>query len=161
MGAVGKLEVGDEAPDFCLRTSSGEEVRLSRFRGHKEVVVYFYPRDGTPGCTVEACAFRDEYERFRDAGAEVIGISGDTAESHARFSGRHRLPFILLSDPGGAVASRFGVGKTLGILPGRATFLVDRQGIVRHVYRSQLLPAQHITQMLRVLAEIQSKPAAG
>ena len=93
-----KIQVGDAAPDFTLPTQSGTPVSLKDFTGKTAIVLYFYPRDNTPGCTAEACAFRDSYEVFKDAGAEVIGISSDSVESHQQFAARHRLPFILLSD---------------------------------------------------------------
>src|SRR5271166_6434982 len=130
--------VGDLAPDFTLPSSTGEMVSLSDFRGKSEVVLFFYPKDDTPGCTAEACSFRDSHEAFREAGAEVIGVSSDSSDSHRKFAGRYGLPFRLLSDPKGELRSRFGVPKTLGLLPGRVTYLIDRHGIVRHIFSSQL-----------------------
>jgi peroxiredoxin Q/BCP len=144
------LQVGDLAPDFALASRAGATVKLSDFRG-REVVLFFYPKDGSPACTMEACAFRDEYESFRDAGAEVIGISGDSAESHERFAARWNLPFTLLSDPDGSVRRLYGVRPTLGLAPGRATFVIDRQGVVRHTFSSQFLPLKHVSEALRVL----------
>jgi len=114
----------------------------------------FCPKDNTPVCTAEACAFRDSYEAFRDAGAEVIGVSADSDESHRKFAGRHRLPFHLVSDPDGALRSRFGVPKTLGLFPGRVTYLIDRQGVVRHVVSSQLQAARHVDEMLATLKRL-------
>jgi thioredoxin-dependent peroxiredoxin len=149
-----KIGTGDVAPDFALPAAEGETIRLADFRGRAEVVLYFYPKDDTPGCTAEACAFRDSFEAFRDAGAEVIGVSGDSAESHAKFAARHRLPFRLVSDADGSIRARFGVPKTLGLLPGRVTYLIDRQGVVRHVFSSQFRPAKHIAEALRVLKEL-------
>jgi thioredoxin-dependent peroxiredoxin len=149
-----RISTGDIAPDFALPTAEGETIRLADFRGRAEVVLYFYPKDDTPGCTAEACAFRDSFEDFRDAGAEVIGVSGDTAESHTKFAGRHRLPFRLVSDADGAIRASYGVPKTLGLLPGRVTYLIDRNGMVRHVFSSQLRPTQHVAEALRVLKEI-------
>src|SRR5262245_20636357 len=111
------LRVGDPAPDFELASSTGEMVRLSDYRGKSDVVVFFYPRANSPVCSVEACSFRDSYEAFREAGAEVIGISSDSADSHRRFADRFHLPFVLLSDADGAVRARFGVPRTLGLLP--------------------------------------------
>ncbi len=129
-------------------------VSLADFRGRTEVVLFFYPKDNTPGCTREACAFRDRFEAFREAGAEVIGISSDSGSSHQRFAERFRLPFVLLSDHDGSVRARYGVAKTLGILPGRVTFLIDRQGIVRFVFASQFQPAQHVARMLGALKDL-------
>src|SRR5260221_14398258 len=116
------VQVGDHAPDFTLPNQSGEPVRLSDFLGKTDIVLYFYPKDDTSGCTTEACSFRDSYEVFKDAGAEVIGVSSDSAESHQRFAAKNRLPFILLSDAGGALRKRYGVSTTFGLLPGRVTY---------------------------------------
>ena len=113
------VNVGEPAPDLELPSSTGETVRLSDFRGKSEVVLFFYPKDNTPGCTVEACTFRDNYEAFREAGAEVIGISSDSTDSHRGFADRFRLPFVLLSDEKGTLRSRYGVPRTLGFFPGR------------------------------------------
>jgi peroxiredoxin Q/BCP len=149
-----RLKVGDPAPDFALPNQDGEEVRLSGFRGKKAVVLYFYPKDETPGCTVEACAFRDSYEDFLEAGAVVIGVSSDSAESHEKFAARHRLPFILLSDEGEKVRKLYGVSSTLGLLPGRTTFVIDAEGIVRYHFSSQFRPKKHIDESLRVLKNL-------
>ena len=152
------LRVGQEAPDFTLPDRTGTMVRLSELRGRKAVVLYFYPKDDTPGCTKESCAFRDSYQDFQDAGAEVIGVSGDGAASHERFAAKHRLPFILLSDRGGQVRAKYGVPATLGLLPGRVTFVIDRDGIVRHVFNSQFQPTQHIAEALAALRKLE-RPA--
>jgi peroxiredoxin Q/BCP len=114
-------------------------------------VIYFYPRDDTPGCTKEACSFRDHYEEFREAGAEVIGVSSDSASSHQGFARRHRLPFLLLADRGGEVRKRYGVPATLGLLPGRVSYVIDREGIVRHVFESQLQATRHVDEALAAL----------
>jgi thioredoxin-dependent peroxiredoxin len=143
--------VGDTAPDFSLPDRSGKTVRLSDYRGKKAVVLYFYPKDDTPGCTKEACTFRDQYQDFTDAGAEVIGVSSDSAESHGKFATKHSLPFVLLADRGGAVRKQYGVPATLGLLPGRVTFVIDRQGTVRHVFNSQLQAARHVSEALGAL----------
>jgi thioredoxin-dependent peroxiredoxin len=150
------LRVGDPAPDFELPSTTGEMVRLSDYRGKSEVVLFFYPKDNTPGCTVEACTFRDSHEAFREAGAVVIGVSSDSSESHRRFAERFRLPFVLLSDADGALRARFGVPRTLGIFPGRVTYLIDRDGIVRHVFSSQLRPKRHVAEALEVLKRLRS-----
>ena len=148
------LQVGDKAPEFTLPKANGEPVSLSDFHGRAEVVVFFYPKDNSPACTAEACSFRDSYEVFREAGAEVIGISTDSAESHGRFAARFRLPFILLSDKGGLVRQLYGVTKTLGLFPGRSTYLIDRKGVVRHIFSSQFLPTKHVTEALSVLKRL-------
>jgi thioredoxin-dependent peroxiredoxin len=145
------VRVGDEAPDFVLPDRTGKMVRLSEFRGQKAVVLYFYPKDDTPGCTKESCAFRDGYQDFQDAGAEVIGVSSDSAESHGRFAAKHRLPFTLLADQGAQVRKRYGIPATLGLLPGRVTFVIDRGGIVRHVFNSQFQATQHVSEALEAL----------
>jgi peroxiredoxin Q/BCP len=148
------LRVGDPAPDFELPSSTREMVRLSDYRGKSDVVVFFYPKANSPVCSVEACSFRDSYEAFREAGAEVIGISSDPADSHRRFADRFRLPFVLLSDADGAVRGRFGVPRTLGLLPGRVTYLIDRDGIIRHIFSSQFQPQRHVADALGVLVRL-------
>ena len=153
MPALKPVQVGDPAPEFTLPSLTGEPVSLSSFKG-REVVLFFYPKDNTPGCTVEACSFRDSHEAFRDAGAEVIGVSSDSESSHRAFASRLNLPFLLLSDTKGEVRSRYGVARTLGLLPGRVTYLIDRNGIVRHIFSSQLQPGKHVTEMLARLEEL-------
>jgi peroxiredoxin Q/BCP len=145
------IRVGDKAPDFTLTSSTGEKVTLSDLRGKKTVVVFFYPKDGTPGCTAEACGFRDTHEAFVGAGAEVLGISSDSVDSHVDFASKHKLPMALLSDPGGEVRKRYGVKSTLGLLDGRMTFVVDKEGVVRHVFRSQLRATKHVSEALDVV----------
>jgi peroxiredoxin Q/BCP len=149
--ASNKIKVGDQAPDFTLPDQKGQPVSLSSFAGKKDVVLYFYPRDFTPGCTAEACAFRDSYEIFKEVGAEVIGISSDSEQSHQGFAARHRLPFILLSDRDGSVRKRYGVSSVLGLLPGRVTFVIDKQGIVRHIFVAQFAAEKHVEEAMRVL----------
>jgi thioredoxin-dependent peroxiredoxin len=119
-------------------------------------VLYFYPRDNTPGCTAEACAFRDSHEVFSEAGAEVIGVSSDSADRHAAFAGRHDLPFTLLSDAGGRVRKTYGVPAVLGVLPGRVTYVIDRQGTVRHVFNSMTNIGQHVGDALTVVRRLQA-----
>src|SRR5438093_6695419 len=149
-GAPG-IGVGDPAPDFALPDRSGRTVRLGDYRGKKAVVLYFYPKDDTPGCTKEACSFRDQYQDFQDAGAEVIGVSSDAEASHEKFAAKYRLPFVLLADRSGAVRTQYGVPATLGLLPGRVTFVIDKQGIVRHVLHSQLRPNRHCEEAIAAL----------
>src|SRR5258708_4575606 len=141
----GKVQVGDLAPDFSLPTQKGEPVSLSSFRGQKAVVLYFYPKDYTAGCTAEACAFRDSYEVFTDAGAEVIGVSSDSEETHGRFVSSYQLPFLLVSDKGGKLRKLYGVPSTLGLLPGRVTYIIDKQGIVQHIFNSQMAAEKHVS----------------
>ena len=146
--------VGEPAPDFTLPRSDGTRFRLSEAVRRGVVVLYFYPKDETMGCVAEACAFRDQYEVFTEAGAEVVGVSADSAESHRRFAAHHRLPFVLLTDADGVVRKRYGVGKALGILDGRITFVIDTQGVVRHVFSSRLLPTRHVSEALAVVREV-------
>lgn len=145
------LSVGDPAPDFELSDHRGLMVRLRDYRGRKPVVVYFYPKDETPGCTAEACAFRDAYEDFLERGAEVMGISSDSVKSHQNFADKHRLPFHLLSDASGEIRARFGVPKTLGLIPGRVTYVIDREGLIRAIFRSQLRVREHVGKALAAL----------
>ncbi|MGQ9814111.1 MAG: peroxiredoxin [Candidatus Roseilinea sp.] len=147
--------VGQIAPDFALPDQTGRLVRLSDYRGLKNVVLYFYPKDYTPGCTAEACAFRDNYEVFKTAGAEVIGVSTDTAESHKRFAADHRLPFVLLSDADGAVSKLYNAKGLFGLLPKRITFVIDKAGVIRHNFESQLNVTRHIDEALKVLQSLQ------
>jgi peroxiredoxin Q/BCP len=150
----GKVVVGDQAPDFTLATQNGKTVSLHDFHGEKSIVLYFYPKDETPGCTAEACAFRDSYEVFTDAGAEVIGISSDSETSHQRFASKHSLPFILASDPKGATRKLYGVGNNLGILPGRVTYIIDKQGTVKHIFSSAFAVEKHISEALQTMQTI-------
>lgn len=144
-------------PDFTLPDADGRPVSLHDFRGKAAVVLYFYPKDNTSICTAQACSFRDSYEAFREAGAEVIGVSADPVASHRQFAERQRLPFRLLSDVGGSLRVRYGVAKTLWLLPGRVTYLIDRAGIVRHIFSSQFQAARHVAEALRVLREIEEE----
>jgi peroxiredoxin Q/BCP len=155
------IQAGDKAPDFTLPSQTGEPVRLSDRLGERSVVLYFYPRDETRGCTAEACAFRDSYEVFADAGADVIGVSSDSVDRHAGFADHHKLPFTLLSDSGGAVRKSYGVPSTLGVLPGRVTYVIDRAGTVRHVFNSMTNIGRHIDDALTVVQKLRSEKAAG
>lgn len=146
-----KVSVGDSAPDFKLPSNLRGEVSLSEFRGNKNVVLYFYPKDETQGCTKEACAFRDTYEQFMRRGAEVLGVSSDTVDSHKKFAERHGLTFPLLSDTDGRVRKLYGVPSTLGFIPGRVTYVIDKGGIVRGMFNSQIRAEAHITEALKAL----------
>lgn len=154
MATAKGVGVGEPAPEFTRDSSDGGSVSLADYRGKSEVVLFFYPKDNTPGCTAEACSFRDSYEAFREAGAEVIGVSSDSTASHQKFAGRHNLPFRLLSDPDGSLRALFGVPKSLGFLPGRVTYVIDKQGIVRHIFSSQLQVSKHVDEALRVLKSL-------
>jgi peroxiredoxin Q/BCP len=154
-----RVEVGASAPSFSLPSGDGRRVSLADFKGKKNVILYFYPADETRGCTAEACSFRDNYEAFTEAGAEVIGISSDSPESHRNFSAHHNLPFVLLSDKDGQVRKLYGVPSTLGLIPGRVTYIIDKNGIVRHIFSSQFQPAKHINEALTVLKSIEGPSA--
>ena len=146
------VRVGDTAPDFTLPDQRGRPVRLHDLTEKKNVALYFYPKDATPGCTAEARAFRDAYDAFSATDTEVIGVSSDSIKSHERFAAKQRLPFLLLSDRDGAVRNLYGVERTLGILPGRVTYVISRGGTVRHVYSSQLRATRHSREALRAVS---------
>jgi peroxiredoxin Q/BCP len=149
------IKVGDEAPDFNFTHKNGSPASLKSLRQQKAVVLYFYPKDDTPGCTAQACSFRDAYEDFIQAGAEVIGASSDETSSHEAFAARYRLPFTLISDADGSLRKRYGVPRSfMGLMPGRVTYVIDREGIVRHVFNSQLQATKHITEAMEVLKRL-------
>jgi peroxiredoxin Q/BCP len=152
-----KIKVGDKAPDFTLSSQMGDNVTLSEYFGKKNTVLYFYPKDESPGCTREACKFRDRYEVFTGLGAEVLGISSDSLESHKSFATHHGLPFILLSDEDNKVRELYGVSSTMGIIPGRVTYIIDKEGVVRHIFSSQFQPEKHIEEALKILKELEKE----
>ena len=156
MGLRTKDSVGVEsnAPDFALPSQWGEMINLSDFLGHKPVVLFFYPKDDTPGCTKQARAFRDGYKEFGKLDAEVIGISSDSVESHNGFAEKHSLPFLLLSDEGGKVRKLYGVPSTFGLFPGRVTYVIDEEGVVRHVFASQLGVEKHVEEAREALGSL-------
>jgi peroxiredoxin Q/BCP len=145
------MKTGDIAPDFTLPNQHGDKVSLYSMLKDKPVVLFFYPKDHTPGCTKEACAFRDSYEVFQEAGAEVVGISSDGPASHLGFAQKYRLPYPLLSDSIGRVRKLFKVPKTLGLLPGRVTYVIDQKGVVVHVFNSQFNFGKHIDVALKTV----------
>lgn len=145
------LKIGDQAPDFTAVTYDGQTISLADYRGKSSVVLFFYPKDGTSICTKEACAFRDSYERFVEIGAVVIGVSGDSDQSHDQFARQHNLSFPLISDSDGTLRRLFAVPRTLGILPGRVTYVIDRNGIVQLEFNSQFDSEGHVERALQVL----------
>ncbi len=151
---VPNFKVGEIAPDFTLNDQDGNPVSLSDHRGKSNVVLFFYPKDFSPGCTAEVCGFRDNYEAFTDMDAVVIGVSGDSEESHKRWLDEHMLPFSLLSDPKRKIQSQYGATKVFGILPGRYTFIIDKAGVIRHIFTSETNMKKHIDEALKVLREI-------
>jgi thioredoxin-dependent peroxiredoxin len=148
------VSVGSKAPNFALPSQSGKMVNLKDFLGKKPVVLYFYLKDDTPGCTRQACAFRDGYEEFGKLDAEVVGISSDSVESHKGFAEEHSLPFPLLSDEGGKVRELYGVPTTFGLFPSRVTYVVDAEGTVGHVFASQLGVEEHVEEAREALGSI-------
>jgi thioredoxin-dependent peroxiredoxin len=146
------LKIGDKLPDFTLKNQADVSVKPTDFIGKQAMVIYFYPKDETPGCTAEACAFRDSYHDFEDLGAKVIGISGDGVASHKKFAEKHRLHFDLLADSGNHVRNKiFGVKRDLlGLLPGRVTYIIDKNGIILEIFNSMSGDGHH-TKALQIL----------
>ncbi len=152
------VKVGDKAPDFTLPSQMGDTVTLSEFFGKKNIVLYFYPKDESPGCTKEACSFRDNYQELTSLGAEVLGISGQSIESHKSFATHYGLPFILLSDADNAVRKLYGVPSTMGVLPGRVTYIIDKQGVIRSIFVSQTQAEKHVEEAKKTLRQIMQQP---
>ena len=155
------LAVGDRIPDVTLAGNEGVPVRLLDLVKGSGLVIYFYPKDDTPGCTIESCNFRDQYEDFVSAGADVVGISSDPPASHDKFAAKHRLPFRLLSDESGAARAAFGIKSTFGFMPGRVTFVFDGAGVVRYVFDSQLRVNAHVANALEVVQKLIQTAKAG
>ncbi len=148
---MGKIRIGDKLPSFKLLNQKGKWISISDFIG-RPLIIYFYPKDDTPGCTKEACAFRDEYSSFVDFGASVFGVSADSVESHRRFSIKYQLPFDLLSDEGNKLRKVFGVPSDLfGMIPGRVTYVVNSRGFVKYIFNNQLNATKHIEEALKAL----------
>ncbi len=142
------------APDFTAEAHNGQQVRLADYQGKSVVVLYFYPMDGTPVCTKEACSFRDAYEEFTKLGAVVIGVSADSPGRHRDFAASRALPFLLLSDQDGSLRKTFQVPNTLGIVPRRVTYVIDRQGVIRHVFSALWSGERHVTEALMIVREL-------
>ena len=155
---TGSVSIGDRAPDFTLRDQNGQPVHLADLIGKATIVLYFYPKDFSGGCTAEACSFRDNYEVFKQAGAMVIGVSSDTEESHAGFAQKHRLPFTLLSDPNAVVQKVYGVPNLLGIVRGRVTYVIDQSGTIRHTFSALIDGPKHVAESLRIIRELVAQP---
>jgi peroxiredoxin Q/BCP len=150
------VKVGDKAPVFTLPSQMGDNVTLSEYLG-KNVVLYFYPKDETPGCTAEACTFRDSYEELTELNAEVLGVSGQSVASHKSFATHYGLPFLLLSDADNKVRKLYGVPSAMGFLPGRVTYIIDKQGVVRHIFSSQTQAPRHVEEAKKALREIENQ----
>ena len=150
------MRIGGKVPDIALKDKDGNKFSFMNFVGEKSFVVYFYPKDFTPGCTKEACNFRDSYEDFQQLGAEVIGISADSSESHSRFATKHNLPYIFLSDENKKARKAFGVKPNLlGLVPGRETFVFDKNGVLLHKFNS-IQAGKHMPEALAVLKRNQN-----
>lgn len=148
------LKVGDIIPNFKAKDANGNDFDSQNIVGKKPLVIYFYPKDNTPGCTAEACSFRDQYEDFKDLGAEVIGISSDSVSSHQQFSKQYKLPFILLSDNDKKIKTLFGVPSGLfGLLPGRVTYVTDKNGVIQMIFDS-MLASKHIPKALQAIKKL-------
>ena len=147
-----KISVGNIIPSFELKDQNGNLFKLDSVVGKKNLVVYFYPKDDTPGCTAEACAFRDQFEVFKEADAVIIGISAQSVESHLDFAKKHNLNFTLLSDDGNKVRKLFGVpANVFGLIPGRVTYIVNKKGKVLFIFNSQNQAEKHVSEALRIL----------
>lgn len=150
---AGKIAVNDKAPDIALPDQHNKTVSLKDLRG-KVVVLYFYPKDNTSVCTAEACTFRDSYEAFKDLGAEVIGISSDSVKSHQEFAEKNHLQFPLLADTSNMARKAFGVPNTAGIIPGRVTYVIDREGVVRYLFNSMMDGPKHVSEAMKIVKEL-------
>lgn len=154
------VKVGDKAPDFTLPSQLGDNVTLSEYFGKKNIVLYFYPKDETPGCIKEACSFRDSYQQLTDLGAEVLGVSGQGVESHKSFATHYGLPFILLADEGNKVRELYDVPKSMGVMPGRVTYIIDKKGVVRHIFNSQTQAQRHVEEAKQTLEMLDKEEKA-
>jgi peroxiredoxin Q/BCP len=153
---MNEIKIGSIIPAFILPDQNGNLFDISSVLGKKNLVIYFYPKDDSPGCTAQACSFRDQYEVFKEADALIIGISGQSVESHKEFAEKHRLTFTLLSDEGNKIRKQFGVPTNLlGFLPGRVTYIADKTGKVIYLFNSQMQSTKHVDEALRILKNMQ------
>jgi peroxiredoxin Q/BCP len=151
---MNELKIGSTIPAFTLLDQNGKLFDINTVLGKKNLVIYFYPKDDTPGCTAQACSFQDQFEVFKEADAVIIGISGQSVESHKEFAAKHRLTFTLLSDEGNKIRKLFGVPTNLlGLLPGRVTYVVGKTGKVIYIFNSQMQATKHVDEALRILKE--------
>jgi peroxiredoxin Q/BCP len=151
---MSEIKTGSSIPSFTLPDQNGTLFNIDSVRGKKNLVIYFYPKDDSPGCTAQACSFRDQYEDFKEADAVIIGISSQSVESHKKFAMKHRLSFTLLSDKGNKIRQQFGVPTNLlGLLPGRVTYVADKTGKVIYIFNSQLQATKHVEEALKILLE--------
>ncbi len=153
---MNEIKVGSTIPAFTLPDQNGKLFNINSVLGKKNMVIYFYPKDDSPGCTAQACAFRDQFEVFSEADAVIIGISSQSVKSHKAFAEKHRLSFTLLSDEGSKIRKQFGVPTNLlGLLPGRVTYVADKSGKVIYTFNSQLQTEKHVDEALRILKKLE------
>jgi len=146
------LKVGDKIPAFSLLDQDGNTFNSSTVIGKQSTIIYFYPKDDTPGCTKEACKFRDEFEVFTDLNTKVIGISSDDVASHKKFAEKYNLPFILLADTSKKVRRLFGVPKSMmGLIPGRVTYVINAKGVIIYIFEKQFGAEKHISEAIKAL----------
>jgi len=148
------LKAGQEAPNFSLPDQNDNSVSLLDFRGKKNVIIFFYPKDNTPGCTAQSCSFRDNYSAFNELNTQVIGVSQDSVESHKDFSQRNQLSYPILCDADGSVRKLYGLKKLFGLIPDRVSFAINKNGIIQHVFCSQFQSTKHIEEMLNACRKI-------
>ena len=153
MAQKSNIKVGDEVPQFTLKAQNGKDFSISDYIGKKNLVIYFYPKDDTPGCTKEACKFRDEFQDFTDLDAMVIGISSDNVASHKKFIEKYHLPFTLLADTAKKVRKLFGVPKSMGFIPGRVTYIINKKGKVIYIFNSLKDAEKHVAEAKRILSQ--------
>jgi peroxiredoxin Q/BCP len=152
---MNKIKIGSSIPAFTLPDQNGNLFDINSLLSKKNLVIYFYPKDDSLGCTAQACSFRDQFEVFTEADAVIIGISGQSVESHKEFAEKHRLSFTLLSDEGDKIRKQFGVPTNLlGLLPGRVTYIADKTGKVIYMFDSQMQATRHVDEALRILKEL-------
>jgi len=148
------LKVGTVAPDFAAKLDDGSDFKLSAYRGDKHVVLYFYPKDFTPGCTAQACSFRDNYGEIAKYDAVIVGVSSDTEGSHTAFKEKYELPFPLIADPGKDVLSQYGASGFLMMKP-RVTYVIDKQGTVQAAIRHDFRVTEHVPDVIEALKKLE------
>lgn len=151
------MKIGQKAPDFTLPNQDGADIHLADYIGKQAVVVFFYPKASSPGCTAEACSFRDQHEAFVDAGAIVFGVSKDDKEAQTRFKHRNEFPFDLLSDEDGKVHDAYDVDKIMGFLPSRITYVIDKTGTIQLISDSNVFMGKHANEALEVVKKISAE----
>ena len=155
------MKIGDRAPNATVITETGAQYTLDALRNDQVTVLFFYPKDESPICTIEACSFRDAYQDFATAQAVVLGVSSDSAASHRAFQEKHNLPYTLIADEGGSLRRSFEVPKRLGFLEGRVTYVIDRDGIIRHIFNAPFSAAPHVAEALTIVRQLQEDATSG